>query len=107
MGHARGLIGMDDPNEQLQLFYKILNEGLNVRQVEEAAKSNSDKKVSKDKKGRSSQALSFELQKIKEDLGRTLESRISIKKFENGTGELVITFNSDNDLNRIYSLIEP
>ncbi len=109
MGHARSLTGIDNPTEQLEVFYRILTEGLNVREVEEAAKNVSEKKAVKStpEKSRSSQALSFELQKIKEDLSRTFNSHISIKKNGKGGGELVIPFLSDEDLERIFSIIEP
>jgi len=109
MGHARGLLAVESSIEQLAIYNRILTEGLNVRQVEEETKSITEKKlkVAKSSKSRSSQALSFELQKIKEDLTRTFESKIIIRKNENGGGEIIIPFLSDEDLERIYSIIEP
>ena len=38
MGHARALLGVDDPKFQLKLYEEILKQGLSVRRVEELAK---------------------------------------------------------------------
>jgi len=38
MGHARAIIGMDDPAQQLALYREMLNREMSVRDVEQAAK---------------------------------------------------------------------
>ena len=38
MGHARALLILTDPSDQLALFHKIVKEGLSVRRVEQLAK---------------------------------------------------------------------
>jgi ParB-like chromosome segregation protein Spo0J len=35
MGHARALINIEDPDQQLEAYYRILDEGLSVRATEE------------------------------------------------------------------------
>ncbi|MBX7183145.1 MAG: ParB/RepB/Spo0J family partition protein [Bacteroidia bacterium] len=107
MGHARGLVNVDSPEQQLAIFKKILEDGLSVRQVEDEVKTASLKKKKKPTPARIQMALSFEIQKIKEDLSQTLETKVTIRKNDQGGGEVVIPFLSDDDLLRIYSIIEP
>ena len=38
MGHARALLSLDNPKQQLKLYNEILKQGLSVRRVEEIAK---------------------------------------------------------------------
>jgi ParB family chromosome partitioning protein len=107
MGHARGLVNVESAEQQLEIFKSILEEGLSVRQVEEEVKTASLKKKSKKPSPKAQLVLSFEIQKIREDLSQTLESKVLIRKNDSGGGEVVIPFLSDADLMRIYSIIEP
>ena len=47
MGHARALLAVDDPKQQLSLYNLILKEGLSVRKVEELAKKLSETPLDK------------------------------------------------------------
>jgi ParB family transcriptional regulator, chromosome partitioning protein len=98
MGHARALIGLDD-KKQLSVFNRIIADALSVRQVENLVRAGGQKKsVPTQKK---SGGLSFEQQKLKEDLSDMFGNKISIKKDALGKGKLEIPFNSEEDLNRI------
>jgi ParB family chromosome partitioning protein len=98
MGHARALIGLEE-KKQLSIFKKIVAEALSVRQVEDLVRGVETKKASKPKpiKGE----LSFEQQKLKEDLSDMFGNQVIIKKDAAGKGKLEIPFNSDEDLNRL------
>ena len=39
MGHARALLSVDNPTDQLKLYTRIIKEGLSVRKVEDLAKA--------------------------------------------------------------------
>ena len=98
MGHARALIGLEE-KKQLSIFKKIVSEALSVRQVEDLARGLETKKAFKSKSGKG--GLSFEQQKLKEDLADMFGNKVIIKKDASGKGKLEIPFNSDEDLNRI------
>ena len=98
MGHARALIGLEE-KKQLSIFKKIVSEALSVRQVEDLARGLETKKAFKPKSGKG--GLSFEQQKLKEDLADMFGNKVIIKKDALGKGKLEIPFNSDEDLNRI------
>ncbi|MBT6745284.1 MAG: ParB/RepB/Spo0J family partition protein [Flavobacteriales bacterium] len=98
MGHARALIGMEE-KKQLSMFRKIVAEALSVRQVEDLVRGVETKKASKPKLNKGE--LSFEQQKLKEDLSDMFGNQVIIKKDSAGKGKLEIPFNSDEDLNRL------
>lgn len=98
MGHARALIGLEE-KKQLSMFRKIVAEALSVRQVEDLVRGVETKKASKPKLNKGE--LSFEQQKLKEDLSDMFGNQVIIKKDSAGKGKLEIPFNSDEDLNRL------
>ena len=95
MGHARALIGLEE-KKQLSMFRKIVAEALSVRQVEDLVRGVETKKASKPKLNKGE--LSFEQQKLKEDLSDMFGNQVIIKKDSAGKGKLEIPFNSDEDL---------
>ena len=98
MGHARALIGLEE-KKQLSIFKRIITESLSVRQVEDLVRGGEQKKSAKPKIIRGE--LSFEQQKLRDDLSDMFGNKISIKKDADGKGKLEIPFNSDEDLNRL------
>jgi ParB family chromosome partitioning protein len=98
MGHARALIGLEE-KKQLSMFRKIVAEALSVRQVEDLVRGVETKNASKPKLNKGE--LSFEQQKLKEDLSDMFGNQVIIKKDSAGKGKLEIPFNSDEDLNRL------
>lgn len=105
MGHARCLAGIDDADKEIALLRKIIKEGLSVRQTEKLASQNSKPKETGQNKTEPL-ALSFEQQKVKDELEDYLGTRISIKKGNNGTGRLIINFASESDFKRIIDLLD-
>lgn len=104
MGHARALINAGDEKTQVKIFNKILKESLSVRQVEELVRGISEKKKSKPK-AKSGNVLSFEQQKIKQDLIDMFKTKVELKRDTTGKGKIVINFDSDDDLDRISDML--
>lgn len=109
-GHARTLIALDDEDVQTYIFDLIIKEKLSVRKVEELVKEtkeaqqegNSETKV----KAKKADPLSFTQQKYKDDLVSLLKSKVKVKLGNNGSGNLVIPFKSEKDLERIMKIID-
>jgi ParB family chromosome partitioning protein len=105
MGHARALLSIDDNKYRSQVYRKILDENLSVRQVEEIAKNFAGKEVtspSTSKKG----VLTDQQKEFIELFSNSISTRIDISKDEKGKGKININFNSDTDLNRIIELLQ-
>lgn len=106
MGHARALINVADATTQLYIFQEILDKDLSVRKVEEIVrdlKRNPNKLQPKEKK---QEIISFQYQKIQDDLSSKFATKIKMKVQDGGKGSIEIPFLSDDDLSRILELLD-
>ena len=99
VGHARALVAIEDEKEQLFIFKKIIEDGLSVRQVETLIKGSEN--TSSKKKSISKNVLSFEQQKIQEDLSAQLNATVKVKTTAKGKGSITINFLNDSHLKKI------
>jgi ParB family chromosome partitioning protein len=106
MGHARALVGVKDEEFQIELFERILDEGLSVRDVERVIKGDTNEKPSKpSKKGASEHKVSKEQTQFTKSLSDRVAAKVQIKKQPTGNGKVIINFNSEVDLNRIIEIL--
>ena len=109
MGHARALVSAGDETVQIALFSRIVLENLSVRELEQIIKSGSfnpptETTVTTGKK-ETPAGFSNDQFVFKEYLTDKLSTKVEMKKSSNGTGKIIINFNSEVDLNRIIELI--
>ena len=104
MGHARALITIGDVNTQLIILHRILENRLSVREVEEIVRTLSSEKPSPPQKF--TMDLPIKFQHAREILNKKLNARVDLKVNSRGNGTIIISFNSDEDFNRILSKIE-
>ena len=105
MGHARALVAMEDPKQQLSLYNQILSSEMSVRQVEEATRKNkqSDGGVVRSVK----LVLPAELKAAINSLHKRLAAPVDIKTDKDGKGQLNIRFNSPEELAELLSKLIP
>src|ERR1700744_5625368 len=106
MGHAKALMSIADPGKQLYLHKHIIQEGLSVRKVEEMAREEHKTSGTKSQGGKQPQGISFQLQKIQDDLASKFSSRVKLKGGSAGSGSIEIPFLSQEDLNRILEMLD-
>ena len=104
MGHARALISVEDPAKQIYLHKHIISEGLSVRKTEELVREAGSLTVKKQSK--QSGPVSFQIQKIQDDLASKFSSRVKLKIKGKGSGTIEIPFLSDDDLSRILEIMD-
>ena len=104
MGHARALVSIDDPSLQVKICKEIVKEGLSVRAVEALIKESREK--SAERKTNKTSGLSFQMQKLSEDLIDHFDSKVKLQPDNKGGGKIVIPFKSDKDLERILGIID-
>jgi ParB family chromosome partitioning protein len=105
MGHARALVAMEDPKQQLSLYNQILSSEMSVRQVEEATRKN---KQSDGGAVRSVKlVLPAELKAAINSLHKRLAAPVDIKTDKDGKGQLNIRFNSPEELAELLSKLIP
>lgn len=105
MGHARALISVEDIDKQLYIHDEIISKGLSVRKVEELVR---DIQKIPSKKGDMQKLnnMSFQYQKIEDNLASKFGSRVKLKVQSKGTGAIEIPFLSEDDLNRILEMLD-
>jgi ParB family chromosome partitioning protein len=103
MGHARALVSIEDKEYQMEVFSKILSQDLSVRAVESLAKKarTASEPESADKEDQRS-----DYEDLREHLSHYFGATIEFKRSNKGTGRIVIPFKSDEDLQRIVSILD-
>jgi ParB family chromosome partitioning protein len=103
MGHARAIIAVNDVAMQLKIFNDILEQDLSVRKVEELVRTHAPKKHAQEKPATPTE---IELKKIQDRLSRRFETKTEIRNKSNGSGQLVFSYFSKDDLNRLLELLD-
>ena len=100
-GHARVLAGVNDKAEQLRLARKAVDEGLNVRQMEQMVKNLG----TKPKKKSVPKRLPAELNELQEKILR----RTGLKSTLTGSisrGRIVLQYSSREELERLNDILD-
>ena len=102
MGHARALLGLEN-SKQIEILRKeIINQDLTVRQTE--GRVNKIKAGSVNKPSPPTAKKDIFIKDLEKDLARRLGTKVDISPKKNG-GKLVVTYYSDDDLDRIQGLM--
>lgn len=104
MGHAKALITIEDPAKQLYLHQHIIQQGLSVRKVEELVREMQKSPVKKE--GKQPEPVTYQLQKIQDDLASKFSTRVKLKVGSKGNGVIEIPFLSEDDLGRILEMLD-
>ncbi|MXV50762.1 ParB/RepB/Spo0J family partition protein [Pedobacter sp. HMF7647] len=105
MGHAKAILGLDGVDKQLYVFQEVTNNHLSVRKTEELVRAIQNGRSVK-KEGKEKEAISFQYQKIQDDLASKFDTRVKLKVQSAGKGAIEIPFVSDDDLSRILELLD-
>ena len=97
-GHARALLGVEDPEKQLNLAQRVFDEKMSVRDVEKAVRNFDKEKKIKDKK---TIQISDAYKSYEEKLKNKLGTKVSVSVKENGSGKIEIEFYSNEDFERL------
>ena len=104
MGHGRTIISIENKENQITIYKKILRDKLSVRQTEELVKNlkKSKTKTKKSKKKELPKFIKDNIQEINSFFGQSINITIGI----DGKGKLTIPFQSEEDFNRIKNLLK-
>ena len=104
-GHARALLGVEDPAEQYNLAQRIFDEKLSVREVEKIVK-NMGKPVKPKKEKVVDKSMQVIYDDISEKLKTQLGTKVNIVPKKDGSGKIEIEFYSHDELDRILDLMK-
>ncbi len=113
MGHAKALLGIDDPRVQLKIYKEILREGLSVRKVEELAKAWQQSRDAGEEaaqpdrdKGNNPYASSHDFDLLKNHLSAAFHTPVSFSCDRQGKGKITFQFSNEEDLTRLITLFD-
>jgi ParB family chromosome partitioning protein len=104
-GHARALLGVEDPGRQEELAARIVAEGLSVRATEEAVVLMRRDGPAPAKPARSKVMQAPGVQDLAERLSDSYDTRVKVELGQR-KGRIVVEFGSVEDLERIAKLME-
>ena len=102
MGHGRAMINVENTEDQLAIYERILSEKLSVRQTEDLVKSLKSTTVAKPKKKQIPPYIKTSIKDISEYFGHKIDVSVNA----NGKGKISIPFHSEEDFNRIKNLLK-
>ncbi|AXX34395.1 Chromosome (plasmid) partitioning protein ParB / Stage 0 sporulation protein J [Actinosynnema pretiosum subsp. pretiosum] len=105
-GHARALLGLDDPGAQEDLATRIVAEGMSVRATEEAVVLARGAEPTKAKQAKRKPVEAPGLQELAERLSDNFDTRVKVELGQR-KGRIVVEFGSVDDLERIIGLMSP
>ena len=107
MGHARALLSVEKPTQQLRLYNEILKKGLSVRQVEQRAKEINEESANGDapKPGKE-KSRSSEFDVLKKHLSKSFGVPVNMSCSANGKGKITFQFSNEAELERIIALFD-
>lgn len=106
MGHARAIINIDNPDVQLKLFRKTIEEAWSVRKVEDAVRSLQMDTPETGAGDRRPSVVKQELRSLQFKLSSYFGSKVSIKTDDKQKGEIKIPFTSQDELERILKVLK-
>ena len=105
-GHARALIGIEDPEKQYNIAQRIFDEKLSVRDVEKLVKNIDKPSTTKLRKpNETDKSLEIIYQDIEDRLKEKLSTKVSISGKGNGAGKIEIEFYNHDDLDKLVDML--
>ena len=108
MGHARALLAIDSPSQQIKLFREVQQQQYSVRKVEELIndlKSGDDVKTAKGKITAKTQ-LPEEFNILKDRLAQFFQTKVQMTCSPKGKGKITLHFDNEEQLERIMNTLD-
>ncbi|MGX1929408.1 ParB/RepB/Spo0J family partition protein [Flagellimonas sp. 2504JD4-2] len=107
MGHGRALINIEKKKDQINIYEKVVSDGLSVRETERLVKAYKDGKngTSVNKKQPSQKEVPNFISKGMDAFKKHLSTQVDISTSQNGKGKIVIPFHSKEEFQRLKKLL--
>lgn len=108
MGHARALINLPNPQMQLHALFKIKEGNLSVRKVEQLVKKllGGEEPAKKTERKPVDVTTSTSIAAVEDRLRRIFGTKVLCKQKPDGSGELILEFYSNDELERLFDLFD-
>ena len=117
MGHARAILPIEEPEQQVKLFHLIAEQDLSVRKAEALVKDylegrfldfgeSQEASMPKQPKQGTMSPSNEILQAMQNHLSQMFSTKVRMSCNEKGQGKITIPFKTDQDLQNILSLLD-
>lgn len=106
MGHARTLVNVENPKTQMDVYYRIIDGDLSVRQAEELVRLLQTEKIKDPTKRERRKKLNEDFLQLSEHLNRIFSTKINFRINEQGKGKIVIPFENPEEMERILGVFD-
>ena len=101
MGHGRALMAIDDTDLQFDIYEKIVKNNLSVRDTERLIKSIKEGKPEK----KATNELPSQYKEALSSISSSLNTKVEIKRANNGKGKIILNFTSDDEFERLRKFL--
>jgi len=105
MGHARALLSISDPIQQLDAARQVVRKGMSVRDTERLVKRMLEGKA-RSKKAKPDASSNADIRRLQIEISETLGAKVRVEHTQKGSGKLVIAYNSLDELDGILKHIK-
>jgi len=106
MGHARTLVNIENPKIQMDVYYRIVDGDLSVRQVEELVRHLQSAGIKDPEKREKRKKLNEDFIQLSEHLNRIFSTKVNFRINEQGKGKIVIPFENPEEMERILGVFD-
>ncbi len=106
MGHARTLVNIENPKTQMDVYYRVVNEDLSVRQTEDLVRHLQTEKIKDPAKNERRKKLNDDFSQLSEHLNRIFSTRVNFRINEQGKGKIIIPFEDPEEMERILGVFD-
>ena len=104
MGHARALLGITNPTQQLDAARQVVKKGLSVRETEKLVRRMLE--TTKPKPAAKPATGNADIRRLEIEVSEKLGARVRVEHTAKGAGKLVISYNSLDELDGILKHIK-
>ena len=106
MGHARALLSLDNPAEQIKLFHDIEANSYSVREVEDIVRKMKEGGEAHAPKKVAAKQPHPEFHQLKKQLTHFFQSPVQLTCSAKGSGKISIKFKNEQELGRIIAIFD-
>ncbi|MFZ0281793.1 MAG: ParB/RepB/Spo0J family partition protein [Bacteroidales bacterium] len=106
MGHARTLVNIENPKTQMDIYYRIIEGELSVRQAEDLVRMMQTEKIKDPARNERKKKLNDDFKQLSEHLNRIFTTKVSFRINETGKGKIVIPFENPEEMERILGVFD-
>ena len=106
MGHARALLSLESPSQQIKLFKEVQKQGYSVRKVEEIVQTLKNGENIQEARSGAKAALQPEYDALRRKLSDFFQTKVQMNCSSKGKGKISIAFGSEEELERIVNALD-